>query len=233
MKQATYGIVGRGRLATHLAEYLELESRSFTSWYRCMGGNPADVLADADYILLAISDDALESFIAEHPDLSDKTVVHFSGSRTVKGAAGLHPLMTFGPKLYDRETYRSIPFVSERGGLTFGDVFPGFANPFRAIDPEHKPLYHALCVMAGNFPTLLWNKAIESFEQELGLPHEILRPFLMQTLVNTMESGGKALTGPLARGDRGTAERNLAALGKDSYAGVYRAFARSHGMQEL
>ena len=233
MQQATYGIVGRGRLATHLAEYLELESRTVVSWHRAMQEKPAHALADAGTVLLAISDDALEPFLAANPDLLARSLVHFSGSRSVTGAAGLHPLMTFGPELYDLETYRSIPFVAEHGGPAFVDLFPGLENPSWAIGPEQKPLYHALCVMAGNFPTLLWSKAIESFEQDLGLPHEILRPYLMQTLENTMKSGGKALTGPLARGDRGTAERNLAALGNDTYAGVYRAFARSHGMQEL
>jgi predicted short-subunit dehydrogenase-like oxidoreductase (DUF2520 family) len=233
MEQPTYGIVGRGRLATHLARYFELESRSFLRWHRGMPRRPADALREATTILLAISDDALEPFLAGNPELTGNTLAHFSGSRAVEGVAGLHPLMTFGPEPYDLDTYRSIPFVSEKGGKAFDDVFPGFLNPSYTMDPELKPLYHALCVMAGNFPTLLWSKVFGEFEERLDLPPEILRPYIAQTLGNTFESAGKALTGPLARGDRGTVERNLAALGDDSYAGIYRAFARSHGMQEI
>ena len=233
MEQPTYGIVGRGRVAIHLARYLDLESRPFSIWHRGMPCAPADAIGDRTIILLAISDDALEPFLAENPALKRKTLVHFSGSRTLDGATGLHPLMTFGPEPYELETYQSIPFVSERGGKTFGDIFPGFLNPGFEIDPGQKPLYHALCVMAGNFPTLLWAKVFGDFEQGLGLPHDVLRPYLERTLENTFESGGKALTGPLARSDTGTVRRNLEALGEDSYAAVYRAFARSHGMQEI
>lgn len=233
MEQPTYGIVGRGRVATHMARYLDLESRPYSSWHRGMPCAPVEALGEDTIILLAISDDAIEPLLAENPELRRKTPVHFSGSRIVAGATGLHPLMTFGPEPYELDTYRSIPFVSERGAMAFGDIFPGFVNPAFAIDPEQKPLYHALCVMAGNFPTLLWSKVFDEFEQGLGLPHDILRPYLERTLDNTFESGGKALTGPLARGDAGTVRRNLEALGEDSFAGVYRAFARSHGMQEI
>lgn len=233
MKQPHYGIVGRGRVATHMARYLDLESLPYSTWHRGMPCTPGEALGGAPVILLAISDDALEPFLAEHPELAARTVVHFSGSTTIEGVPGLHPLMTFGPETYDLETYRSIPFVTEQATAGFNDIFPALLNPSWEIDPSQKPLYHALCVMAGNFTALLWSKAFEDFEQRLGLPHEILQPYLSKVLENALASGGKELTGPLARGDRGTARRNIAALGNDAYAGLYRAFAHSHGMQGI
>lgn len=232
MEQPRYGIVGRGRLATHLTRYLQLESQDYCNWHRGMADRPARTLAGASHILLAISDDSLEPFLRQCPELSARTRVHFSGSKVIDGVAGLHPLMTFGPDPYDLETYRSIPFVTESGSLGFRDVFPALPNPSWAIESGLKPLYHALCVMAGNFPALLWNKAYREFEDTLGLPREILGPYLAQTLENTLTGGGLALTGPLARGDARTVKQNIAALGDDAYAAVYRAFARSHGMQE-
>ena len=233
MIKPTYGIVGGGRMATHMARYLELESQAYSTWCRGMDCAPAKALGDVPVILLAISDDALEPFLAAQPGLAGRTIVHFSGSRVVTGAAGLHPLMTFGPALYDLETYRSIPFVTDSDGPSFDDIFPDLPNRSWAIEPEHKPLYHALCVMAGNFPTLLWSKVTGEFEDRLGLPGDILRPYLARTLENTFHNGDRALTGPLARGDRGTVQRNLAALGDDTYTDIYRAFARSLGMQEI
>jgi predicted short-subunit dehydrogenase-like oxidoreductase (DUF2520 family) len=228
----TYGVVGRGRVATHITRYLQLESRPVRQWHRGQPSAPESALGGSEVVLLAISDDAMEPFLAAHPDLSGATCLHFSGSRAVAGAHGFHPLMTFGPEPYDRDTYRAIPFVTERGGPAFSSVFPMLPNPAWAIDPAQKALYHALCVLAGNFPTLLWNKAFEMFEARLGLPRTMLAPYLEQTLANTLASGGEALTGPLARGDRGTVERNLRALDGDAYADVYRAFARAHGLQE-
>ncbi|MCW8924949.1 MAG: DUF2520 domain-containing protein [Xanthomonadales bacterium] len=232
MKRPIYGIVGNGRVATHLARYLELESQEYCTWHRGMTGTPAASMAGASHVLLAISDDSLEPFLYQYPELSTLTLVHFSGSKVIDSVAGLHPLMTFGPDVYDLETYRSIPFVSENGNVGFEEIFPALSNPSWAIDPQLKPLYHALCVMAGNFPTLLWNKAFSEFESKLGLPHEILGPYLAKTLDNTLAGGGQALTGPLARGDVRTVSQNITALGDDTYAGVYRAFAHSHGMQE-
>ena len=69
-----------------------------------------------------------------------------------------------------------MAFVCERGGATFTDLFPELANPHVVIDPADKPLYHAICTMAGNFTTLLWLRAYEVFEGKLELPRSILFP---------------------------------------------------------
>ena len=233
MQRPHYGIVGRGRVATHIARYLQLESQDFCTWHRDNSAAPEEALGTATTLLLAISDDALEPFLQANPGLGDKTLVHFSGCKTLQGVTGLHPLTTFGPEPYDLDTYRAIPFVTEMGAAGFSDIFPALENPSWSIPADQKPLYHALCVMAGNFPTLLWAKTIADFENRLGLPREILGPYLRQTLNNTLGSGSTALTGPLARGDRETARRNLAALDDERFADIYRAFARGHGMQEL
>ena len=232
MEKPTYGLIGRGRVATHMARYLKLEAQPFLSWHRGEGVAPEEALAIADIMLLAISDDALASFLADHPELRNRPTVHFSGSLTLKGAHGLHPLMTFGPEPYSLETYRTAPFVVEKGGLGFHEVFPSLRNPSWSIDPELKPLYHALCVLAGNFTTMLWAKAFDDFEHRLGLPPEVLKPYLERTRLNIAVSGRDALTGSLARGDRRTVERDLRALEGDSYHEVYRAFIGAFDEQE-
>ncbi len=106
-------------------------------------------------------------------------------------------------------------------------------NPSWTIDPELKPLYHALCVLAGNFTTLLWLKAMDDFEMRLGLPREMLRPFLEQTAANTLAHGRAAMTGSLARGETGTIERDLQGLAGDPYRQVYAAIARASGSREV
>jgi predicted short-subunit dehydrogenase-like oxidoreductase (DUF2520 family) len=141
--------------------------------------------------------------------------------------------MTFGPELYDLQVYRSIPFIEERGGCRFDDVFPTLCNQSWPLDPHLKPLYHALCVLAGNFTTMLWSKAFSEFEGCLGLPREALVPYLRQTCRNTEASGRRALTGSLARGDRETTARDLEALADDSYARVYEAFVAAFEATEV
>lgn len=233
MDRPTYGLVGRGRVATHLRHYLELERQRVRHWHRGLEEPPSVTLEGATVILLAISDDALAAFVDAHPGLGDCPMVHFSGSLTLGGVCGLHPLMTFGPDPYDLATYRAIPFIEERGGASFHDIFPALDNPVFALDPDLKPLYHALCVLAGNFTTVLWAKAFEEFEGTLGLPREVLRPFLERTVANTLDAGSAALTGSMARSDRGTIARDLAALDGDPFGEVYRAVARVFETEEV
>ncbi len=233
MKTPTYGLIGRGRLAEHLAHYLDLEGLTHIPWHRGMESRPGEALRDAEVILLAISDDAIAGFPADHPALCDRPLVHFSGSLVIAEIAGLHPLMTFGPELYDLETYRSVPFVTEREGARFSDIFPTLENQRQAIDPELKPLYHALCVLSGNFTTILWGKAMRDFEERLGLSRDLLRPFLERTAVNTLVGGPNALTGSLARGERSTIERDLEGLAGDPFRGVYLAVAEAVAGREV
>ena len=171
--------------------------------------------------------------IDHHPEIGDRLLVHFSGSLVLDRVHGLHPLMTFGPDPYPLETYRTIPFVEERGGLGFREIFPELVNPCWSLDPELKPLYHALCVLGGNFTTLLWARAFDAFERQLDLPREALIPFLERTAANTIKSGRDALTGSLARGDLGTARRDLRAMEGDPYEHVFRAFTEVFDLEEV
>jgi predicted short-subunit dehydrogenase-like oxidoreductase (DUF2520 family) len=238
----SYLIIGDGRVAKHIARYFELESIAYTQWSR-NGSRPKeaagskaddlgslnrlrDLASSASHILLLISDRAIESFYNEHPFLHGKVCVHFSGSLVLPRIHGAHPLMTFSLEPYDLDTYRRIPFVIEKGSSGFEQLLPGLTNPHFALDPQYKPLYHALCVMSGNFTVILWEKVFSEFEKTLGLKREVLLPYLSQVTENLARSnpGASVLTGPLARGDRGVIEKHLSTLGSDPFANVYQAF---------
>jgi predicted short-subunit dehydrogenase-like oxidoreductase (DUF2520 family) len=232
MTGPTYGLIGRGRVATHMAHYLQLEGIPCLRWHRGIRSSPEKDLAAANVILLAINDDALEQFIEHHPFLLEKLTVHFSGCRSVTGLSGLHPLMTFGPTLYNLETYRSMPFIEEAGALPFRQAFPSLINPSFTLDRQRKPLYHALCVLAGNVSTILWAKAFADFENRLGLPRETLLPYLKQVSDNISVSGADAATGPLVRKDQETTRLDLEALAGDPFEPVLRSITEMVDQQE-
>ncbi len=231
MNAQPVGIIGRGRMATHMAHYLTLESIPAVCWHRDMPRSPEMTLTGCDPILILISDDAIEGFNASHPFLTEHQSVHFSGSKVIAGLPSLHPLMTFGPDLYVLETYRAVPFIEEMDGLRLKDILPSLENPTYRMDKKLKPLYHSMCVMAGNFTTVLWAKAIEVFESTLGLPGAVLLPYLEQTCCNIQKHGVQALTGPLARRDSKTVVENVRALHGDPFESVYRAFAEIYGLK--
>lgn len=232
-----YALLGGGRLARHLRHYLHLEGLAVSGWARDPRSdlNTHDdpdpecrlraTLDGATQVLLLVADDAIAPLLRDYPFLHQHRLVHCAGALSLPGVAGAHPLMTFGRDLYDLDTYRSIPFMVETGH-EFSDLFPGLANPHHDIAPEQKALYHALCVMAGNLPQVLWQAVAGRLGDELSVPPTALAAYLRQSLENFLDDPEGALTGPLARGDRRTLARNRAALGPGAQRDLFEAFVR-------
>ena len=235
-----YAILGDGRLARHMRHYLGLLGQACSGWSRNAASafnshHEPDAaarlrrtIAPASHVLLLVADDALGPLLRQYPLLHGRRLVHCAGALSLPGVAGVHPLMTFAEPLYGLEQYRRIPFLVE-AGHDFNALFPALPNPHHVVAVEDKALYHALCVMAGNFPQLLWQQVSERFADRLGVPATVLQPYLEQVLANFIAQPGRALTGPLARGDQRTVARNLQALDGDPLQAVYRAFVTLHG----
>jgi len=226
-----YGIAGRGKTARHMARYLRLSRIPFVSWSRGDSAPPEQAFKTCKIVLLLISDGAIENFMADNPSLHKKTLIHFSGSHVSEKAAGLHPLVAFGNRPFSLSEYRKIPFITEKGRASFGKIFPALKNPSYEINPALKPYYHALCVMAGNFSTALWQKLFSGLESDLGLPAKAAKPYLRAVLKNLEHNHELALTGPFARGDSQTIAHNLHALTGDPYLPIYKAFKKT--LQEV
>jgi predicted short-subunit dehydrogenase-like oxidoreductase (DUF2520 family) len=223
-----YTIIGNGRTARHMKFYLQSQNIRVHSWNRKENTSQElqKYLNACDTVLILIKDSEIKKFVDEHPELSSKTLVHFSGSLVIPGIVGLHPLMTFSEKLYSLDFYKKIPFISEIGNETFQDIFPQLANPSAEIETSMKPLYHSLCVMGGNFTTLLWTKLFESFKEKFDFKPDLLFPYLEKISENLKEDYKTALTGPIVRKDVSTMKSNLSALENDSFADIYKSFVR-------
>ena len=235
-----YTLIGGGRLANHFAEYFRLRGISFNRWQRSVAklSSPHSLqqaLADTSHVLLLITDAEIESFVQTHPGLDNKTLIHCSGALSIPGLAGVHPLMTFADELYDLALYESIPMVCEASdspAFGFRQLFPDLNNPTYRMEPNNKALYHAYCVAAGNFSQMLWQITSAGMQTELGLPAEVLQPYLQQNLLNFFRLGEAALTGPVVRGDQATIDANLQALDalapdRQALAAIYRQFSQS------
>lgn len=226
----TYGLIGDGRVATHMKQYFKLLSLPHLQWARKSQSKIEleEFVTKSDLILLLIKDDAIEKFIEEHPFLRSKNIVHFSGSLVIKNCPGVHPLMTFGMELYDLPTYLKIPFVTEKNEISFSKLFPELTNPSYQITVNDKVLYHTHCVMAGNFSMLLWQKLFQDFEKKLALPRDAAFLYLEQVTKNLKSNSEFNLTGPLARNDQDVLRKHLAVLEGDAYQDIYRAFIKAY-----
>jgi predicted short-subunit dehydrogenase-like oxidoreductase (DUF2520 family) len=224
-----YLLIGNGRVARHFRYYFSLLGLSFVTWQR---GEPLEKLqqwvATSTHVLILITDQAIEEFMAKYLKNTSALCIHFSGSLASKYAYGAHPLMCFTPNLYTLEQYQTIPFVIDEDAPPFAELLPGLSNPHARLAKNLKAKYHALCVMSGNFSCLLWQKLFASLEQEFHLPKQFAYPYLQQQMQNLLTDSASALTGPLVRQDRATIEKNIAALAHDPFQMIYKSFVTAY-----
>ena len=223
----SYLIIGSGRVARHLAHYYSLQNIHFQSWDRAQDPHAlTPKVQQASHILLAISDSSIEGFYRRYLAGHNKVVVHFSGAHHFDGMISAHPLMSFGPELYDLSFYQKIHFVLT-GADSLPAALPGLGNSFSLLAASDKALYHSYCVLGGNFVTLLIAKMLEGFSS-LKIPASAAAPYVEKIVENTLKNSGGALTGPLARRDAVTVEANLQALKNDPHLEIYKSFLATY-----
>lgn len=223
-----YAIIGNGRMAKHIRHYFDFLKLNYHSWSRNNNDHNElhDVLSSSSHALLLINDDAIDNFILTHiknryPHL---LITHFSGCLISNFAYSAHPLQTFTEELYSFEDYKKIPFMVDDNAPSFSELLPGLNNPNYKIKKEEKAYYHALCVLANNFSTLLWHKFQTEMQNRFQVDPFDLAPYLKQTFKNIQNNSSQALTGPIQRKDTKTLMINLNALKDDEYYEIFKAF---------
>jgi len=220
-------LIGSGRLAKHLLHWNSLleNPNKILAWNRSEELSLLRKLLDeSTHIWLAISDSSILSFFESNLKNFAGQVVHFSGALYDPRLVSAHPMMTFPTGLLPDSTYKDIAF-GLTGASDLSLAMPGFKNTFFHVAEKDKALYHALCVVAGNFPQLLWNEADQKFS-ELRVPEKAFQTYITQVLNNYLNLKQKSLTGPIVRKDLTTIEKNEAALTGTKLKAIYHSFAK-------
>ena len=233
LRGLTFSVAGPGRVGQSLAAWLEAcGGRRIAAAGRA--GLPELATAGQDLLLVAVPDPALPAVAAELARRPQAAVaLHTSGSldaealaplRAAGSAVGtLHPLKAFPHPLPDLELARGVFFAVD-GDPPARDLAFRCAAAWDAEAAEVpagvRSLYHfAATFAAGGVVTLL--AAAEEIAGRLGLPEAVTRGYLelckgaVAAAAEAQAEGrplGAALTGPVARGDRDTVARHLAAL---------------------
>ncbi|MEM7646724.1 MAG: DUF2520 domain-containing protein [Pseudomonadota bacterium] len=225
--QQRYIVIGDGRVAKHIQHYLDLNgadsflwARSQNTWAELEAQIPWSTVA-----LLCINDDQIEDFYKKISSF-ELEFVHFSGSFSHPAIRGFHPLMSFGHELYDKKIYEPISFIGSEPQSLFRSLFPIWENPYIEIQPDQKNLYHALCVLAGNGTTLIW-EMVKKELLNLGVPKESLNPYLSQVTDNILEESDGRMTGPWYRDDLKTIHKNQHALEESPLHSLYESLYKT------
>jgi predicted short-subunit dehydrogenase-like oxidoreductase (DUF2520 family) len=267
------GIVGSGRVGAALGAALRRAGHEIVAVSAVSAGSraraermlpgapvlpPDEVIGLADFVLLAVPDDALRPLVAGLADAGvwrdGQLVAHTSGAQGIavldpaaaRGvlALALHPVMTFAGRPED---------VDRLLGATFGVTAPDELRPVAEslvvemggepvwVPERARPLYHAALSVGSNHLVTLVNDAL-SLLDDAGIEEadQLLAPLLSASLDNVLRLRDAALTGPVARGDVATLRRHrdaLAAADPDllpSYLAMARRTAqRAHAAGQL
>ncbi|GAA1237918.1 DUF2520 domain-containing protein [Prauserella halophila] len=210
---------------------------------------PDEVARRADLVLLALPDDVLEPMTAGLAGAGalrpGQIVVHTSGAHGVgvlraasdAGALplALHPVMTFTGRAEDpdRLTTASVGVTATSGDDAAWHVGEALtvemgAEPVR-VPEAARPIYHAALAHGANHLATVVADCVELLaDAGVDHPDRVVAPLLSASLDNSLRHGGRALTGPVARGDTGTVTSHLRVLAEQApdVEPTYAALAR-------
>jgi predicted short-subunit dehydrogenase-like oxidoreductase (DUF2520 family) len=204
-----------------------------------------DQLQQADVHMLAVGDDQIVAAcaaLAEAVPLTGSVVFHCSGAlasdrlQAARDAgalvASVHPIRSFADPSAVAAQFADTFCGVEGDAGALAVLTPALqaigAQPV-PIDAAAKTVYHAAAVFASNYLVTVLDAALRAY-QAAGIPEPVARqmaqPLAAESMANVFRLGAAAaLSGPIARGDMATVERQLNAVTQwDSATGaLYQA----------
>lgn len=230
-------LVGAGRIAWHLGRRLkskgfpiaqvlnrsEESAHALAATLGCPWSNQyAEALPDADWVLIAVRDDAIAA-VAETLSryVPGALVAHTSGATPGAVLAPyferygvFYPLQSFSKER--SPTWSKIPFClhanNEPDLALLRKVAKIVGNLVYTVNDAQRAQLHLAAVFANNFANHCFALAEHLLETQ-SLPFEMLHPLMEETLQKALaDSPARMQTGPAARGDVDTMQRHLALL---------------------
>lgn len=174
---------------------------------------------DADIVLLCVPDSAIATGARAIAPRPGRLLGHCSGLSTLEPLApheafSMHPLMTVasGAAVSFAGAGCAVAGSTERARSVSVALAEALRmKPFAVADAD-RPAYHAAASMASNYLVTL-EGAAERLGKVVGVDRELFVPLVRTAVENWARLGASnALTGPIARGDTATAERQRGAV---------------------
>lgn len=214
-------IIGPGRAGHALARALT------AAGWRVDGplGRDADLAratAGTRLLLLTVPDGAVAD-LASSIEPGEAVVTHVAGALGLhvlaphERVASVHPLVALPDGELGARRLRGAWFATAGDDAVLDVVDALGGRPVPVADAD-RTTYHAAAAIAANHLVALLGQ-VDRLARSIGVPLEAYLDLARGALENVAEVGpALALTGPVARGDRDTVARHLAALPEDERA---------------
>lgn len=246
-------IIGNGNVAQSLADIFYEKGHSIHEMFapnqidlsvfcKRLSAKPLTTLKEisthVDFIIIAVSDDALSNVIKEIPK-GNYTIMHTSGSVSMEVFKNMgvsdygvfYPLYSF--KKGRKEDFERIPILIEASNIKTHQKIKSLAQSISKknydVSAEQRKIYHLSGVIINNFTNHLWAKTQELLKNN-NLDFEILKPILKETseLALSTENLHQIQTGPAQRNDISIIEKHKALLSQEKDLKlIYELMSRS------
>jgi predicted short-subunit dehydrogenase-like oxidoreductase (DUF2520 family) len=174
----------------------------------------ADLAADSELLLIAVSDRAIAEVAAGIPE-TDALVFHASGSTlSVRDGFSLHPLKALPPVGEPSDLENTLLVFEGEHRRTARLIAAAVGARLAEVAPEQKALYHAAAVFGANYVAAAMEIAKRLMDRA-GV-HDTKGDLvaLAQSAIENWRGheDSKRFTGPAARGDQEVIARHVAAL---------------------
>jgi predicted short-subunit dehydrogenase-like oxidoreductase (DUF2520 family) len=250
MTDLKVSIIGTGNVAYHLAgiftqkgvKLLEVRGRNIdkgseiSTQFRVVFSNVITGFhPDADIVILAVADDAVEKVVASLPK-TNAVVVHTSGMESMHKLSvctpnygSFYPLQTF---TRNREVdFSKVPVLvdgsSEEVIKKLELLAYSIADNVARVEDAKRSELHLAAVMVNNFTNHLFALA-EKYTNDKKLDFNLLKPLMKETVEKALLSSPFEIqTGPARRKDRKTIEKHLSLIEDPTLKNLYELFTES------
>lgn len=236
------------KISGYLSRTKESAVRASLITESCQYDDAQMLCENSDIIMITTPD----SFISRTAELLSnaavewncKIVCHMSGVYSSdilsklkeRGATvcSLHPMMAFNELESSVKALESACFTLDgygEGLVKIKNLLDRTENKYFEIPPQSKSLYHAASCTVSNYVVVLLDAGMEMFKTCGFLEKdvkELIKPIVEKVVNDVFNVGtGRALTGPISRGDTITVERHLKELKnhKKNWLEIYKALA--------